>query len=367
MTKREYRYNAYLVLYLVNCALHDRSAVEKTKKMDLSSVYAVAEKHMLLSIIAYGLESLGIQDIRFIKAKAKSIRNSIVFDMERDKILKELEKHKIWYMPLKGIVLKKYYPVIGMRQMCDNDILFNNTHVETLKSIMFNLGFKMVHDDSGHDLEFIKKPVCNFEMHTRLFGVGHDETYNQYYKNVKLRLLKDVDNKYGFHFSDEDFYIFMTAHEYKHYRYGGTGLRSLVDAYVFLNKFLGKLDMEYIDKELKKLGIFEYEHKRRQLVFDIFDKGRIDSNQKKLLDYYIFSGAYGNIENRVKNSVDKNFFSKTKYIMKRVFPPLSSIKNSYSFFYNHKYLIPFIYVYRLVLAITKRRKRVLSEILALIW
>ena len=72
-------------------------------------------------------------------------------------------------------------------------------------------------------------PVLNFELHTTLFGSDHDETLYRYYADTKRLLRKDEDNNYGFHFSNEDFYVYMTAHEWKHYNGGGTGIRSLLD------------------------------------------------------------------------------------------------------------------------------------------
>lgn len=174
------------MIYLIRCVLHDRiPKKEKLDKIDLSKLYEVAEKHSLTAITAYALESAGVVDERFTQAKAKAIRKNILLDIERKNVLAELDKARIWYMPLKGIILKEFYPKIGMRQMCDNDILFDKSRVKDIKVIMSSLGFTMKHDDSGHDLEFLKKPVCNFEMHTELFGFGHNPIMNKYYSNVK--------------------------------------------------------------------------------------------------------------------------------------------------------------------------------------
>ena len=49
---------------------------------------------------------------------------------------------------------------------------------------------------------------------------------------MKSRLIKDAGNNYGYHFSPEDFYMYMTAHEYKHYSSEGTLLRSLFDIFL---------------------------------------------------------------------------------------------------------------------------------------
>ena len=53
------------------------------------------------------------------------MRKALLFDAERKGILDFMEQRGIWYLPLKGVVLKDYYPAVGMRQMSDNDILYD--------------------------------------------------------------------------------------------------------------------------------------------------------------------------------------------------------------------------------------------------
>ena len=51
-----------------------------------------------------------------LKAKEKNlaIRNIMILDAERKRICRFLEDNKIWYMLLKGVHLKEYYPVQQM-------------------------------------------------------------------------------------------------------------------------------------------------------------------------------------------------------------------------------------------------------------
>ena len=332
------------------------------EKMDLSQIYTVAKAHSLTAITAYALESAGIKDERFRQEKAKAIRKNAAMNIEREKILSELEKAGIWYMPMKGIILQELYPKFGMRQMCDNDILFDKVQVDVIKSIMNSLGFDMEHDDSGHDLAFTKKPISNFELHTELFGIGHDEKMNYYYEDVKSRLLKDTNNKYGFHFSNDDFYIFMIAHEYKHFNLGGTGLRSLIDTYVYIKKYSSSLDWIYISCELKKLGIHDYENNSRKLAFDLFDDIQLCNEEKKLLDYYIFSGTYGNTENSINNNLKKYNGNKVKYVIDRIILPMEIVKKSYPIFYNNLLLLPLLPLYRLLRGIIRYKNRLFLEL-----
>lgn len=200
MTKHDYKQSAYYLIYLIRCILNNKIPAKETlDKMDLSSVFAVAKAHSLTVIAAYALESAGIIDQNFEEEKYKAIRKEIIFDDERKKVLSELEKAGIWYMPLKGIVIKDLYPKIGMRQMCDNDILFDDNYIKELKTIMFAFGYKMKHDNSGHDIAFTKQPFLNFEMHTHLFGGFHKLPFLPLYRAIrsliksKSRILTDIN------------------------------------------------------------------------------------------------------------------------------------------------------------------------------
>ena len=96
-------------------------------------------------------------------------------------------------------------------------------------------------------------------MHNALFGEYHKSELFNYYRSVKDRLIKDPDNNFGYHFSANDLYIYITAHEYKHYSRGGTGIRSLLDTYVIWQKLGDELNEDYIKAECTKLDISEFE------------------------------------------------------------------------------------------------------------
>ena len=376
MSKHDYKQNAYYLMYLIRCALNDKvPAKEKLDKMDLSGVFAVAKAHSLTAIAAYALESAGIYDNAFEEEKNKAIRKEIILNAEREKVLAKLEKAGIWYMPLKGIIIKDLYPQIGMRQMCDNDVLFDKAKIETLKHLMISLGFTMQHDDFGHDIVFTKQPLSNFEMHTALFGVGHDEVMNKHYDNIESRLIKDDNNHYGYHFSIEDFYVFMIAHEHKHYNLGGTGLRSLVDTYVYIKNYGDKMDMQYIQNECQKLRIAEYEEQNRKLAMSVLKGKKLTDDYRKMLDYIVFSGTYGTVQNSVKNKLKKgntSSFAKLNLIKNRLFVPIrksdpqyKAYAARYKWFYKSKARVPLLFFYRIGVALTSRQCRAKAELKAI--
>ena len=364
MDKKTYRTYALAMLELVICSLNNEKPKKSfLKHLNLDELFTVCQEHILTACAAYALESAGIKDRQFTQAKEKALRKNILLDVERNRIFSRFEKEKIRYMPLKGSVIKNWYPKLGMRQMSDNDILYDAKYREKVREIMLDSGFSCEHFGRGNDDAYFKPPVCNFEMHNELFNELNNEKFNRYYLDIEKMLIKDEDNGYGYHFSNEDFYIYITAHEHKHFVSGGTGVRCLADRYIILKKYGKSLNWEYILKELKKLGIADYEHQSRKLALKIFKRQELTEKEQKLLNYHIFSGTYGNIENKVKNGI-KNYGkgSKTKYILRRIFPPMQQIKVRDNFFYRHKWLIPVLLVYRPFRGLFTKRKKIMNEL-----
>ncbi len=364
MTRHEYKQTAYHLLYLIKCVLNGQDPLqEKAEKINLSRVYTISTSHSLTSLIAYALASSGIHDKRFEEVRYKTIRKNIILDEERKRILSELEKNNIWYCQLKGSVIKDWYPASGMREMADNDILCDETRMADVKCIMKRLHFTTVTYGKCHQDVYQKPPICNFEMHGRLFEPRHDPRIYSYYSEIKSKLIKDGGNEYGYHFSDEDFYIYYVAHEYKHFIGAGTGLRSLVDTYVMLKHFSDTLDWDYIDCELNTLGIVRFERNNRRLALDLFSGNKLSDDQKQLLDKYIFAGTYGNIETRINNTIiDNRLSSKISYIIKRLSISEQTLKEFHPFFYKYRILRPILYFKRLVNKAIFNRNALISEI-----
>ena len=215
MTKEQYRAGAEDVIYLAACMVNgEKPDAERVAGMNLQQLYKTANRHLLTGIVGYALEAAGVRDSAFVQAKSKAIRKIVLFDTERSSVLAELENAGIWHMPLKGCVLKEYYPQIGMRQMSDNDILFNEARANDVRAIMESLGFVTEHFGTGVHDSYFKPPVCNFEMHRELFSPFAGDALFTYYQGIRVKIIGDKNCRLGYHLSPENFYIYMVAHEY---------------------------------------------------------------------------------------------------------------------------------------------------------
>lgn len=385
MDEREISRNNADLIYLVACALHNTAPEEAVvAEMDFDALYRLAQKHSLAAMACMGLENgnafrhCGAELFhKWKEAKEKAIRKNLLLESEWQKLRLELEREKIWYMPLKGAVLKNLYPRLGMRQMGDYDILFDADKAKEVKSIFENQGYQCAEYGKGIHDEYIKPPVAKMEMHRTLIPASRFQAWAEKYKNVKSCLLAEPGTEYGFHFSDEDFYVYITAHAYKHFSRDGTGLRTLVDFYVYNWKKGAALNWDCVHAELEALGIADYEQSSRQLAERLFCAPNpnvlqeLAEGDKALFGYYSGSGAYGTMTNKIKNGVTKIRNdgngtwkqAKRKYIFFRLFPDRKWYKYKHPFLYRNPWLIPFFTIYRITTKIfSDKRKELLQEL-----
>ena len=337
------------LIYLCRCAVNDQ-APEKDiiASLDMDELFRLASRHMLAAAVGLTLQSAGVENPDFNRAVMTAYCKATQQEHEQKTVFERLNAAGIWFAPLKGTVIRDFYPQFGMREMADIDVLFDAAEAEKVRDMMISLGYTVkAFGDSVHD-SYVKEPAVKFEMHRDLIDISYDRTLYEYYREVESKLLPGEG--YERHFGPEDFYLYMLVHEYKHYSMGGTGLRSLLDTFVVLRRFEG-LDWDYIARESEKLGIAEFEKKNRTLARELFEPGGQTVSDPDMLDYILGSGAYGTLQNHVKNGIAKHGGGrrgKMKYAFHRIFLPMEDIKKSFPTFYKYKILIPLLPVYRLV-------------------
>lgn len=202
------------LIYLAACAVKEQMP-ERTyvEKLEPEKVFRLAKYHTLVAVSYEGLVLSGIlADQEWIDSRTeegrgalskwresrdKAVRKNLLLDVERRRFFSFCEKERIWYLPLKGSVMKELYPGEGMRQMADNDILFDASCQDKVRSYFEAEGYEVVSYAMGNHDVYQKKPIYNFELHTSLFGKGQQTKMVEYYGNVKDRLLADKEGAMG--------------------------------------------------------------------------------------------------------------------------------------------------------------------------
>ena len=383
----ELKWNSALdVIYLGACALHGKDPDKKTvENMELEAVYKMAKFHSMQSaafMALTGCSALVEEELwaKWKKSCDKAKNKILLFAVEREKLTRYFESEGIRYLFMKGIIMQDLYPKLGMRQMGDNDILIDADRRADVKAYFEANGYRVKeYGKESHDI-YLKPPVLNFEIHVHLCNESVDPVIYNYYSNIEQMAEKDSGNKYGYHFSTEDFYVYMLAHAYKHYSHsGGVGFRVLQDMYVYLDKYQNVMDTEYLATELDKIKLTEFEAKMRILALKLFSADCVHAGlspellgpeDAELLDFLIGSGSYGVFSNtfsqRLRRFSDKDGELtrgvKAKYYLDRLFPTGVYIKDNYPFLHRHKYLLPFFWIYRFFYKVFTKSGKIVKEI-----
>lgn len=374
------------LIYLMACSLQGTKPEEALlANIDMEALLRLAKAHSVSAMVCMALEQTDAFQhaaettrLKWLDAKNKAVRKNMLLDAERHQLEKEFAEHGIWYMPLKGSILKDWYPKFGMREMADNDILFDPAGRKQVREIFQNRSYKTVSFRKGNHDVYEKAPIYNFEMHVSLFNGTYKELTEQY-ENVKERLLPVDGTAYQFAFTPEDFYVFVLAHAHKHYSHSGTGIRTLADIYIVNQKLGGTMNWEYVDSELRGLGIFSYERESRELAQKLFGiaelptEANLSEAEQQMLAYYLGASTYGTIENRTLNQMQKlqpdggaiTAHTKQKYLLSRIFPGREWCKACAPTVYKYPVLLPFFWVWRLAVKGVKRRDIAKQELEAI--
>ena len=294
-----------------------------------------------------------------------SIGKAAMFDAEYSLIKDKLNENNIRFLPLKGLIIKNLYPVIDMRSMADMDIFFDAHYAKEVKKIMCDLGYIVkMYNQGNHDV-YLKEPFLNVEMHRMLMAESY--SMSMYYKelvnnNIFSKLIKQQGHEY--HFSNEDYYIFMIAHAAKHFSNGGMGIRNVIDLYIFLKKYQNSLNFSYIREELEKLNVLKFNDNFVELS-EYWFNNRKDLNIKLMedfSDYIIDSGTYGNQNNVIIHQLigEKEYKSikmrRFAYIMHRLFPDVKTMKAIFPVLKKCILLLPIMYIIRIFKALCNKKK-----------
>ncbi len=312
----------------------------------LKELFKIAVKHDLAHLLALGLKQNGLID-KEKKSLEKYILKAVYryekLKYDYDNLLKSLENAKVPFVPLKGSILRKYYPEEWMRTSCDIDILVHSEDLErAINYLTKNLNYQLK-ERSTHDVSLFTENGTNVELHFDLVeegrAVNSNEVLSTVWQNVSLFSGRD----YQYEMSDAFFYFYHIAHIAKHFETGGSGIRPIIDLYILNNLE----DANFLEREnlINKGGLTRFNEVLKNLSEVWFLNKEIDALTKKTQDFIIDGGLYGTVENRVVLGQKKKG-GKVGYVFSRIFISYEQLKRYYPILEKHKILTPFMQVRR---------------------
>ena len=340
-----------ILFSLVHSALTDKpmKCTDITPMSDeqIHNIVKIAVRHDIAQLVVLGLKNNGLitenSEQQYHQLIYKAVHREVKIRYEFDKICAVLAKEKIPFIPLKGSVIRDYYPEPWMRMSCDIDILIHEEDLDhAVNALECNLDYKADDRVAYHDISLFAPSGVHLELH---FNIKENM------ENID-RLLSDVwqntvtpkqANEYCYSMTPEFFVFHHICHMAHHFVHGGCGIKPFVDMYIISNRF------EYNDallREILRKCDMESFYENVLYVTDVwFGEETHNYLSKQVEEYILKGGVYGSLENRVMVAQGQQG-SKVKYAMSRIFLPYNSLINFYPILKTKKWLFPFMQIVR---------------------
>ncbi len=327
---------------LNECEL-DGAVKEQLTPEVVPALYALSKRHDLAHIVSSALYQSGALTDEALLAKFNRDELLSVYRNEQMKyaygqICEILDCAAIPYIPLKGSVIRPYYPRESMRTSCDIDILVKEEDLEravdALKAADFTCG-----ERGFHDVSLYSPNKIHLELH---FSLQESiEHLDAVLREAWQYALPAEGSR--FEFSKEFFLFHMFAHISYHFLSGGCGIRPLMDIWIMEHKM--GADYSQARELLERAGIYKFAGELSNLVDACFSDQPRDDFSDILLNYIFTGGVYGTTENHIAINDAKTHVT-PKYIAKRIFIPYRGLVVEYPVLKKAAILYPFCWLHR---------------------
>ncbi|MBP1533280.1 MAG: hypothetical protein IK999_04015, partial [Ruminococcus sp.] len=138
----------------------------------------------------------------------------------------------------------------------------------------------------------------------------------------------------------------------------GTGIRSLMDCYVYCKVKGDTLDRDYIKEQCRKLEIADFEQKRRALAIKVFSSEKLPEltqSEHEMLMFYLTAGTYGTIDNVIKKQLAAS--SEAAFWLGKIFPTATQMAVYFPIVKKCILLYPIGALWHFIRAVTFRREK----------
>lgn len=327
-------------------------------EVSFEALYHLSALHDLAHLICEALKQNGMLPDdewgrAFQKQKDLAVFRYIKQNDAYTEVCRILEEAEVPYVPLKGTVIRDYYPDSWMRTSCDIDILIHEEHLDRVSSVLTDSLHCVQGSRDYHDISFHLPDGVHLELHFHIKEALPmlDDALSQVWNYVEPGLEKPL----CCHMTNEFFVFHQLAHMFYHFVEGGCGLRPFIDCGLLMENMTW--DQEKLDVLLKQSGLCTF----AEVVFSLNRKwfgGEICAvpGEDRIMRYILRGGAYGSQEKRVASQQIRRG-STSKNIINRIWLPYDILKNYYTALEKRPYLLPAYQIHRWLKIISQKERR----------
>ena len=312
-------------------------------------LFKIASVHDLGHLVGQALEAAGITEEMegFRQLMQRGVFRYISLDHAYTQACALLEAEKIPFIPLKGSVLRAYYPEPWMRASCDIDILVRDSDFPRAKKLLEEKQGYREKEHTDHDSSFLSPGGVCLELH-------YDTITERYADDAKLKILGKIwdtarpvqPGAYRHEMPDDMFYFYHMAHMAKHFETGGCGIRPFLDIWVLNNRVT--FDKAAREALLAKGGLTAFARGMENVTSYWLADGEAGRLSLQVTDFILRGGVFGTYENRAAVGQAKSGGGLRYFITQRLFAPYDALKCDYPILRKYKILMPFYQIVRWV-------------------
>lgn len=330
--------------------------------VDFGALYSLSKSHDLAHIIGAALPKSGIEipkeyEEKFQKQQKLATYRCLGMQIEMERIDNALENAKIPYMPLKGTVIRPYYPAPEMRTSSDIDILVHEDNLEKAVCVFRDVLGYQVGLKSTHDISLFSPSGVHVELH---FSLSEDDPkLDEVLLTAWDSAVRESDRQYRYRMSNEMFFVYCVSHMAKHFVGGGCGIRPFIDLHIIKTKMA--FDEEKANLLLKECSLTVFAKEALNLCNVWFGNADHTQMTREMHSYILNGGVYGKKTSKVAIATVKK--GKLKYFLSRVFLSYDILKLYYTRLEKYPVLYPYYTVVRWFRVLFgKNRKSAVAEL-----
>lgn len=341
------------------CRQNEKIVLPEISARFLIEVYKLSKAHDVAHLVGDSLNKSGVfenlpadidENERAAIAKVKEKFDEQIFtavyryetiNYELEKICKTLEEAKIPFIPLKGSVIRKYYPEPWMRTSCDIDMLVKEKDADNAAEYLQTQLQYGVDRKGQHDVSMFTASNVHVELHFKLLDSDFKQVKDlmDVWSGDEISLLSDSE----YQMSKELFLLYHIYHMAKHFVHGGCGIKPFIDLWIIKNKVGFDEDKE--QKMLQESGLLTFYERSTDLVNVWFEDKDHSEITQKMENFILQGGVYGTLKQNLAMSQNKKG-GKFRHLMSRIFLSYKDMAVYYPSLKKCPILFPFYQVRR---------------------
>lgn len=365
------------VLYLFSCgALGKEPSVKHNINFD--EVYKISLKQGIWGVVFLSIKKLyenGKVNIEkdsfelwekefFARAVKQLKKRGIIAE-----VLLDMKQNGISSYLLKGDIVAQYYNEPLSRVSSDTDIYVGENKINEAEKIFEKHGFKVCFRSPLEHHTVCKHTVAgDVDLHVTFHDECFEKNYFKGYTEVKEKGIEyQIDNYKYISLGATDNAIFLFLHWVKHFLSCGTGIRQIMDFFVFWKNNSQYINKEEFSKMLVDLGFSKLYAASVNVCLKYlqFDEAEIDTFDFEVDEFFVSwlltdieqGGVFGKLERRKltiqylfgNNRVSEIGQNTVFQYMKLYFNTFKydTLSRKYHYLANNKILLPIAYLNRM--------------------